>query len=93
MGDQLYVPPTQAVPRGRLVLIVRTDVSVLISFVPIWRSFFSRASHHVLIIFEKAQATLFFVLGLFRAVSRNVFWKTIPRVRPVCLQRDAGGLP
>ena len=47
----------------------------------------------------EAPSEFIFVLGLCRAVSLhfchytlNVFWKQFTRVRPVCLQRDAGGL-
>ena len=46
-----------------LVLIIRTDVSVLILFVPIWRPlFFLRASRHTLMEYEKPQAHLFVYL-------------------------------
>ena len=51
--------------RGRLVLIIRTDVLVLILLVPIWRSFFFRASHQVHIVYEKPQTKLFLYLVSF----------------------------
>ena len=45
-----------------LVLIIRTGVSVLILFVPIWRPlFFLRASRHTLIVFENRNLFVYLV--------------------------------
>ena len=67
---------------------IRTDLEV----------FFLGASHHVLIVHEKPQANLFLYLVSFvpylvtSALIPSTCSETISRVRPVCLQRDAGGL-
>ena len=87
-------------PRGRLVLIIRTDVSTLFLFVPIWRSFFLKSqSVTFLIVYEKPKPISFCTWSLSCCISSflplhypQCVLKTSPRVRPVCLQRDAGGL-